>query len=121
MFLRLSSLRFRSLINNRDIVSASSFNTVRSSTQETKTKVFQHRHLSDKACVEGQDGSSDILVDLKARMHIAFTCKICGTRSAHEMTKIAYTQGVVLVQCPGCEKQHLIADNLGWFGKDKQY
>jgi protein import protein ZIM17 len=70
--------------------------------------------------VEGQDGSSDILVDLKARMHIAFTCKICGTRSAHEMTKIAYTQGVVLVQCPGCEKQHLIADNLGWFGKDKQ-
>ena len=83
-------------------------------------KVSQHRYLSDQACAEGQDGNSGKLGDMKARMHIAFTCKVCGTRSAHDMSKIAYTQGVVLVRCPGCENQHLVADNLGWFGKDKR-
>ncbi len=32
------------------------------------------------------------------------------------MSRAAYTRGVVLVQCPGCDSRHLVADNLGWFG-----
>lgn len=31
------------------------------------------------------------------------------------ISQVAYKQGIVLVRC-GCDKLHLIADNLGWFG-----
>ncbi|GJE99293.1 zf-DNL domain-containing protein [Phanerochaete sordida] len=51
------------------------------------------------------------------RLSITFTCTVtdCGTRSTHEFTKRSYTKGIVIVQCPGCENRHLIADHLGWF------
>lgn len=48
-------------------------------------------------------------------MRIVFTCAVCERRSAHAMTHHAYTRGVVIIQCPGCAKHHLIADHLGWF------
>jgi DNL zinc finger len=31
----------------------------------------------------------------------------------------AYSQGVVLATCPGCNNIHLIADRLGWFGESE--
>ncbi|KAJ3343116.1 hypothetical protein HDU93_009666 [Gonapodya sp. JEL0774] len=35
------------------------------------------------------------------------------------MSKKAYTSGVVIIKCPGCTKNHLIADHLGWYDSQK--
>lgn len=50
---------------------------------------------------------------------MVFTCVKCETRAVKSFTKAAYEKGVVLVQCPGCQNRHVIADNLGWFGEQK--
>ncbi|KAH9000177.1 DNL zinc finger-domain-containing protein, partial [Lactarius akahatsu] len=51
------------------------------------------------------------------RLSLTFTCTAanCNTRSTHQFTKRSYEKGIVLIECPGCKKRHLIADNLGWF------
>lgn len=53
------------------------------------------------------------------QLMIAFTCKKCDTRSLHTFSKQAYTKGTVLIQCPGCQNRHLIADNLKFFEDNK--
>ena len=60
------------------------------------------------------------LLGTKAREAYLFvyTCKVCGNRSERKISKRAYHHGVVLVKCPGCEKNHLVADNLKWFDDD---
>ena len=45
----------------------------------------------------------------------------CGTKQARTFSKDSYQNGVVLIRCEGCEKLHLIADNLGWFENDGVY
>lgn len=46
---------------------------------------------------------------------IAFTCKPCGERSEHRMSKQGYHRGTVLIQCPGCKSRHVMSDHLGIF------
>lgn len=43
---------------------------------------------------------------------IHFTCKPCGFRSAHEISKHGYHSGSILVTCPSCTNRHVISDHL---------
>jgi hypothetical protein len=43
---------------------------------------------------------------------MVFTCKKCGERSAHKISKQGYHHGTVLITCPGCKGRHLMADHL---------
>jgi len=51
-------------------------------------------------------------------IRMIYTCGVCGSREQKEFSRQAYTEGVVIVQCDQCEKRHLVADNLKWFGDD---
>jgi hypothetical protein len=48
------------------------------------------------------------------KFQLQYTCKICDTRNAINVTRIAYRKGIVIATCKGCENRHLIADNLNW-------
>ncbi|PYI36521.1 zf-DNL-domain-containing protein [Aspergillus indologenus CBS 114.80] len=50
---------------------------------------------------------------------ITFTCKPCGGRSSHRMSKHGYHRGTVLIQCPTCSNRHVIADHLNIFFDQK--
>ncbi|KAJ5627419.1 hypothetical protein N7528_004846 [Penicillium herquei] len=50
---------------------------------------------------------------------ITFTCKPCGTRSSHRMSKQGYHRGTVLIQCPSCKDRHVMSDHLGIFFDEK--
>ncbi|MCJ1468846.1 hypothetical protein MMC07_007476, partial [Pseudocyphellaria aurata] len=43
---------------------------------------------------------------------LIFTCKPCGLRSYHHISKQAYHNGTVLITCPDCKNRHVISDHL---------
>lgn len=46
---------------------------------------------------------------------IVFTCKPCGHRSAHRMSKHGYHRGTVVIRCPSCSNRHVMSDHLKIF------
>ena len=47
---------------------------------------------------------------------LTFTCKPCGERSRHRVSKQGYHYGSVLIACPKCRNRHVISDHLRIFG-----
>lgn len=84
-----------------------------------------HSHTHNHSHMSGQDHShgpaikgEPVKMD-KPMLMLAFTCKQCDTRSSHVLSKQAYEDGTVLVQCPGCKSRHLIADHLKIFSDNR--
>ena len=51
------------------------------------------------------------------KLAIVYTCTVCNTRSMKQFTSRAYHHGVVIIKCPTCQQQHLIADRIGYFAE----
>jgi hypothetical protein len=107
----------------RQLGAASHFRNVlytpQTNTFHVWSPTFRDIPASDLPKNQAASNEQDEQVDPKHQMLIGFTCKVCSERSHHVMSKLAYTKGVVLIECPGCENRHLIADNLGWFRDGK--
>ncbi|KAE8353598.1 DNL zinc finger-domain-containing protein [Aspergillus coremiiformis] len=46
---------------------------------------------------------------------ITFTCRPCGERSSHRLSKQGYHRGTVVIRCPSCKNRHIISDHLNIF------
>ena len=83
----------------------------------------RHFSTSVRLCDSESNGSDkeshQSLGEIKPSMYISYTCKVCNTKNSHTFSKHAYTKGVVIVTCKGCNNLHLIADNLDWFSHVK--
>ena len=62
-------------------------------------------------------GTAEERANKRKDLYMMFTCGKCETRAAKGFSRQAYENGVVIVRCPGCQVQHLVADRYGWFGE----
>lgn len=117
---RQGVLHGRELVYSARFIS-SALNSGHAGGRARRFDAADHRRRRNSAAV---DASTSALLSTKSadtsdKMYIVFTCCNCETRAVKGFAKSSYESGVVLVQCPGCKKRHVIADHLGWFGSEK--
>ncbi|GFF38618.1 uncharacterized protein C24H6.02c [Aspergillus udagawae] len=76
-------------------------------------------NLTDQTPNAAQDAANEeqnrLRRDQEPAYQITFTCKPCGHRSSHRMSKHGYHRGTILIRCPSCLNRHVIADHLNIF------
>ncbi|RAH73384.1 DNL-type zinc finger protein [Aspergillus aculeatinus CBS 121060] len=88
------------------------------STNESNTNTLTDRH-GDAATDAAHAEQNRLRREQEPAYQITFTCKPCGGRSSHRMSKHGYHRGTVLIQCPTCSNRHVIADHLNIFFDEK--
>ncbi len=81
-----------------------------------------HEHHENHEISNSSDGNGNSGVAIgKIDLYMAaqFKCGKCQTHNSHVFLKKTYEEGQVIVRCPGCKNLHLIADNKGWFGDER--
>jgi mitochondrial protein import protein ZIM17 len=77
------------------------------------------RSLTDRSSPSATDAlyaeQNSLRRGQEAMYQITFTCKPCGHRSSHQMSKHGYHSGTVLIRCPSCTNRHVISDHLQIF------
>ncbi|KAL2012089.1 hypothetical protein VTN00DRAFT_4807 [Thermoascus crustaceus] len=77
------------------------------------------RPLTDRTTTEAEEAAraeqNRLRREQEPGYQITFTCKPCGHRSSHRMSKHGYHKGTVLIRCPSCHNRHVISDHLGIF------
>ncbi|KAK3335791.1 DNL zinc finger-domain-containing protein [Cercophora scortea] len=71
---------------------------------------------SSGALASATTPSSRLPLSQQPHYELTFTCKPCGERSRHKMSKQGYHHGSVLIACPTCRNRHVISDHLRIFG-----
>lgn len=121
----------RALATTRPLTSLSSprshprhlpFNTTYQTIRTYTSKNHEHidtRPLTDRRAnppVDAQHAEQNRLRrEQEPAYKIVFTCKPCGHRSAHRMSKQGYHRGTVVIKCPSCANRHVMSDHLKIF------
>lgn len=77
--------------------------------------LLPHEALDRRHPTPPQPKGRFLLSETEPGYHLVFTCKPCGVRSEHQISKQGYHNGTVLITCPGCKNRHVISDHLKIF------